>query len=66
VLIVSVKWTKLIKYNIVIVGKKQCTQNGKEECANADVIKNTPTMRGFLVKNIARNNSDVYKVNVSD
>ncbi len=36
------------------------------DCKHFHLIENTPTMRGFLVKNIARNNSDVYTVNVSN
>lgn len=37
-----------------------------KSCKHFDLIENTPTMRGFLVKNIPRNNSDVYSVDVSN
>lgn len=37
-----------------------------KDCKYFDLIEITPTMRGFLVKNIARNNLDVYSVNLSN
>ena len=36
-----------------------------KSCKCFDLIENAPTNRGFLVKNIPRNNSDVYSVDVT-